>query len=182
MKWSKTIAHVAGIRIQVHATFLILVAWVALAAGSAGGSVGAAVSGAAVDMVAGDCRTAAVQGRVPAKLHRAPGRQQRAEPDRDYVLAGDTATLGEIVRLVADLGGVEAPRWRLPQPLAAILVSLTAPLSRLRGWRPPLNREQLRSLAVHWHFDDARARAELGWRPRSLAEGLPPTVEYLRGA
>jgi Zn-dependent protease len=43
MKWSKTITHVAGIRIQVHATFLILLAWIALASGT----VGAAIAGIA---------------------------------------------------------------------------------------------------------------------------------------
>ena len=46
--------------------------------------------------------------------------------------------------------------------------------------RPPLNPEQLRSLASHWHFDDARARAELDWQPRGLEEGLSPTVAYLQ--
>ena len=107
---------------------------------------------------------------------------ERAEPGRDYVLAGGAATLGEIVRQVAELGDVEPPRWWLPLPLARLLAGLTTPLYRLRGWRPPFNRDQLRSLAVHWHFDDGRARAELGWQPRGLSDGLPPTVEHLRRA
>ncbi|MFQ5351327.1 MAG: NAD-dependent epimerase/dehydratase family protein, partial [Thermoanaerobaculia bacterium] len=107
---------------------------------------------------------------------------ERAEPGRDYVLAGGAAILGEIVERAAELGGVEPPRWRLPLPLAMVLGRLSAPFYRLRGWRPPLNPEQLRSLAVHWHFDDGRARAELDWRPRGLDEGLPATVEYLLDA
>ncbi len=82
---------------------------------------------------------------------------------------------------MAELGGVEPPRRRLGLAPALALAAVTAPLYRRRGRRPPLNPEQLRSLARHWHFDDARARAELDWRPRDLAAGLPPTVAYLQG-
>jgi nucleoside-diphosphate-sugar epimerase len=104
----------------------------------------------------------------------------RAEPGRDYVLAGVSAMLGEVVDRVARLGEVEPPRLRLPLPVGMALARLTAPFYRLRGRRPPLSPDQLRSLARHWHFDDARAREELDWRPRGLEEGLPPTVEYLQ--
>ena len=103
-----------------------------------------------------------------------------AAPGRDYVLAGDTATLGEVVERTAALGRVRPPRRRLSLPVAMALARLTAPVYRLRGRRPPFHPDQLRSLGNHWRFDDARARAELDWRPRGLDEGLPPTVSYLR--
>jgi nucleoside-diphosphate-sugar epimerase len=106
----------------------------------------------------------------------------RAEPGRDYVLAGGAATLGDVVDRVAELGGVEPPRWRLSLPVGMALAGLTAPFYRLRGRRPPLARANLRSLACHWHFDDARARAELDWQPRGLEQGLPATVAYLEQA
>ena len=104
----------------------------------------------------------------------------RAEPGRDYLLSGGAAQLGEVVDRVAELGGVEPPRRRLSLPVGMALARLTAPFYRLRGRRAPLNPDQLRSLARNWHFDDARARAELDWRPRGLEEGLPPTVAYLQ--
>ena len=106
---------------------------------------------------------------------------ERVEPGRDFLLAGEAAALGEVVERTAELGGVKPP---LPLPLAAgrLLAGLTAPLYRLRGRRAPLSGDQLRSLSRHWRFDDARARAELEWRPRVLDEGLPPTVEYLRNS
>jgi hypothetical protein len=55
-----------------------------------------------------------------------------------------------------------------------------APLYRLRGRRPPLPPEQLRSLGRHWAFSDARAQRELGWRPTDFDRALRTTVEYLR--
>jgi nucleoside-diphosphate-sugar epimerase len=99
---------------------------------------------------------------------------------RDYLLAGDVVTVRELAARVAALGGVRPPRLDLPVGLARVATAATAPFFRLAGKRPPLPADQLRSLGRHWAFDDARARRELGWRPRSLAEGLPPTVEYLQ--
>jgi dihydroflavonol-4-reductase len=107
---------------------------------------------------------------------------ERAAPGRDYVLAGDAATLGEVVQSTAELGGVAPPRRKMPLPVAMALTRLTAPWYRLRGRRPPFHLDQLRSLTTHWRFDDARARSELDWRPRDLAEGLPPTVAYLQAS
>jgi nucleoside-diphosphate-sugar epimerase len=104
---------------------------------------------------------------------------ERAESGRDFLLSGDAAPLGEVVGRVAARGGVAPPRRRLSVPAALLLARLTSPIYRLRGRRSPLNPDQLRSLANHWHFDDRRARRELEWQPRSLSDGLPATVEYL---
>lgn len=101
-------------------------------------------------------------------------------PGRGYLLAGDVATVRDLADRVAELGGVRPPRVDLPVGVARAATAVTAPLFRLVGKRPPLPQEQLRSLSRHWAFDDARAREELGWQPRTLAEGLPPTVAYLQ--
>jgi len=103
---------------------------------------------------------------------------ERARPGRDYVMAGDTATVEEAARMICELAGTRMPRFRPSVATTRLLIRLTTPLFRLRGRRPPIDVEQLASLERHWHFDDSRARAELDWHPRTLAEGLPPTVEY----
>lgn len=105
---------------------------------------------------------------------------ERGEPGRGYILAGEVIRLAELVERLCRLGGVRAPRWTLPVGLARMLAALTAPLFRLTGRRPPFAAEQLRVLTRHWAFDDSRARRELGWEPRGLDAGLPPTVELLR--
>jgi nucleoside-diphosphate-sugar epimerase len=99
---------------------------------------------------------------------------------RRYLLAGDVATVRELADRVAELGGTKAPRWSVSPGLARAATAVTAPLFRLVGKRPPLPPEQLRSLGRHWAFDDSRAQAELGWTPRPLSDGLPPTIEYLK--
>jgi nucleoside-diphosphate-sugar epimerase len=106
---------------------------------------------------------------------------ERAAPGRDYLLAGDTATIRELADRVCALAGVRAPRRELSPRTARWALTLATPLLRLVGRRPPMPSHQVASLERHWAFDDRRARTELGWAPRGLAEGLPPTVAFLTG-
>lgn len=101
-------------------------------------------------------------------------------PSDAYILAGDVVTTRRLVEEVCRLGEVSAPKLSLPVGVARVLLTLAGPLFRLRGRRPPVGPGQLRSLARHWAFDDSRARRELDWAPRSLAQGLAPTVAYIQ--
>jgi nucleoside-diphosphate-sugar epimerase len=98
-----------------------------------------------------------------------------------YLLAGEVATVDEIAARLHALGGALPPRFELPVGAARWLLRAAAPLYRLRGRRPPIPIEQVASLGRHWAFDDAKARRALDWRPRPLAEGLPPTAQALFG-
>jgi nucleoside-diphosphate-sugar epimerase len=104
---------------------------------------------------------------------------EKAPPGREFLMTGDVTTVRALVDRVSRLGKVPPPRLSLPVGLAQFGLVLAAPVFRLRGHGPPIPPEQLESLARHWAFDDTRARTELGWRPRTLGEGLPGTVEYL---
>lgn len=104
---------------------------------------------------------------------------QKAPPGRDYLMTGDVITVRGLFDTVCRLGRIPPPRLSLPVGAARLGLALTAPVYRMRGRRPPVPPEQVESLARHWAFDDIRARTELGWRPRTLDEGLPGTVEYL---
>jgi nucleoside-diphosphate-sugar epimerase len=104
---------------------------------------------------------------------------ERAPVGRGYLLTGEVATLRSLATRIAALGGAKAPRLDLPVSVARAAVGLAAPLYRLVGRRPPFTPAQLGSLTREWAFDDARARTELGWTPRGLAEGLPPTLKLI---
>ncbi len=107
---------------------------------------------------------------------------EKAPVGRGYLMTGDVATLETLTRKVCALAGVKPPGLRLPIAAVSLGLTLSAPFYKLRGRKPPYSRDQLRSLARHWAFTDARAQAELDWHPRSLDEGLPPTVEFLQRA
>ena len=104
-----------------------------------------------------------------------------APQGRDYILAGEVATVADTFREVARISGAKLPRLALSAGSARILLGALAPVARLLGRPFPVSPGQLSSLERHWAFDDTRARQELGWRPRALADGLPPTLEFLRG-
>lgn len=104
---------------------------------------------------------------------------EKAPPGRDFLMTGDVTTVRSLVDRVSRLGGVRPPRLSLPVGVARAGLALAGPVFRLRGHKPPIPLSQLESLARHWAFDDARARTELGWRRRTLDEGLPGTIEYL---
>jgi len=105
---------------------------------------------------------------------------ERAPVGRGYLMTGDVVSLEGLSRKVCALAGARPPRLRLSLGMAGLILSLMAPLYKLQGKRPPYSRDQLRSLGRHWAFTDARAQSELDWHPRTLDEGLPPTIEFLR--
>ena len=104
----------------------------------------------------------------------------QAPPGRGFLFAGGVATVRELAERTHALGGARPPRFALPLPLARAAAAFATPFYRLRGRNPPIPPEQLRSLARHWAFSDARAQQELGWRPTDFGEALARTVEYLR--
>ncbi len=104
----------------------------------------------------------------------------RAQPGEGYFLTGDSITVERLVEKVCRLAHQRIPRWKLSPRMAEAALAAVGPYYRLRGWRAPLNRYQLRTMRRHWNFDDSLARRKLDWHPRKLNQGLPPTVEHLQ--
>ena len=104
----------------------------------------------------------------------------QAPPGRGFLLTGDVSTVRQLANEVGRLAGVKVPKLDLPVGLVRWLLVASTPFYRLRGRRPPMPAAQTRSLARHWAFSDRRAREELGFRPRALSAGLPPTIAFLR--
>jgi nucleoside-diphosphate-sugar epimerase len=105
---------------------------------------------------------------------------EKAPSGRSYLMTGDVTTLRSLVERICQMGGAAPPRLRLPIGLARAGLIVSAPFYKLAGRRSPFSHDQLNSLERHWAFTDARARAELDWHPRSLHEGMPPTVAFFQ--
>ena len=95
---------------------------------------------------------------------------------RSYYLCGPVHTFVEAATLAARIAGVPGPRVTLP-PAALKIGAAIMPL--FDGWLPlppEFTAEGLRVLAgVTYAGTSERARRELGWRARPLADGLVET-------
>ena len=92
-----------------------------------------------------------------------------------YSLAGDCHRLGASVAIAARLGGHKPPRLEVPTRLLRILAPLNDRLGGMPGL-PPNLAEAIRSgdNVTYWAKHD-KATAELGFRPRSLEQGVVDT-------
>jgi dihydroflavonol-4-reductase len=98
-------------------------------------------------------------------------------PGEHYILAGEALDVNSFADRVARLAGRRAPRLRLPTGVALLGGTLLDKVARATGRRFVMSREIVALGAGHrWLHESPRAAEELGFRPRSLEEGLPETV------
>jgi nucleoside-diphosphate-sugar epimerase len=104
---------------------------------------------------------------------------QFGRPGKMYVTGGPQHRLREALEVAAGVVGRRAPPIPVPGALhwpgAALTRALSFVVPRLR-----LTADRLRvATGVTYLADDAAARREIGFAPRSLAEGLPDAVRAL---
>ncbi|HEX7117758.1 MAG TPA: NAD-dependent epimerase/dehydratase family protein [Longimicrobiales bacterium] len=104
---------------------------------------------------------------------------EKGTAGRAYILSGEHASLEDFLRRVAEIAGKRLPRLRFPVGLARATGVALDLVSRATGLRFPISREAVNVAAGHrWLHSNARAREELGWSPRPLADGLPEYVNW----
>lgn len=99
-----------------------------------------------------------------------------------YNLAGERATMRDLVRRTARLSGRREPRRELPTGIMRASAPLGPVVGPLLGF-PPNFRELISvSDGVSYWMTDEKARSELGFAPRGLEQGLRDTLAALDGA
>jgi NAD+-dependent farnesol dehydrogenase len=101
-------------------------------------------------------------------------------PGRRYVLGGENVTQGEFYRLFEELSGLTAPKLRMPDLLAKLSGAAMKTVARMRGTTPQLTPDLVEVYRHDWSYSSARAEAELGYRHRSLKEGMAGSIAWLR--
>lgn len=104
---------------------------------------------------------------------------EKGAPGASYMLAGQRASLAEVLRKVAALAGTKQP-LALPVAMVRATAAVNAVVGRVVPLPADYSAESLRASVATYLGTPARAQEELGWFTRPLDEGLRETVASLR--
>ena len=89
-----------------------------------------------------------------------------------YILGGENLPWSEVIERIARIAGVRHPMLVLPPEIAGVADALKragVPFGLIEG---------IRLMAPNWRYSSAKARRELGYRPRNARETLERTVAW----
>lgn len=97
-----------------------------------------------------------------------------------YVLGGEITTIRDAITKMAAYLGKKPPSRDLPVWLVKAAAPFGSVVGKLMGFPPNFRELISASNGVTYWATDAKARAELGYSPRPIDEGIPPTLDAAR--
>jgi dihydroflavonol-4-reductase len=105
---------------------------------------------------------------------------ERGRKGERYLLAGHRASMPEIAAMVQRYGGHRPPRLTVPLWLASAIAPVAELGARVAGVSTPFNRAAMHALSNHQVVLHDKARAELGFSPRPVAESVADALDWFR--
>ena len=104
---------------------------------------------------------------------------QLGRPGQSYHICGQSHTLVEALALAEQITGIPGPRLQAPPGALKAMAALMSLVEKVAPVPPLYTAEYLRvSAGVTYLGSNAKARRELGYAPRPLADGLASTLLY----
>ena len=100
----------------------------------------------------------------------------RGRIGESYNLAGEKATMGDLVDKTSELSGRKPPRVTMPAAMMKLAIPIGPVVGKLMGFPPNLGELIKTSDGVTFWMTDRKARDELGFAPRDLDTGLKQTL------
>lgn len=97
-----------------------------------------------------------------------------------YILGGENLTMREILQLLSEESGREAPRWKLPYGVAMGYAALSTAGAFLTGRAPRAPLDAVKMARKKMFVSSAKAERELGYRPAPARQGLAKAVKWFR--
>jgi dihydroflavonol-4-reductase len=97
----------------------------------------------------------------------------KGNPGERYILGGHNRPWAELIDMVAHASGVHHPLLVIPAEVGAV-----ARLRERLGLPGAISAEAFGLMGQDWRFTSAKAKRELGYRPRPLAQTVTATVEW----
>jgi dihydroflavonol-4-reductase len=104
---------------------------------------------------------------------------ERGRKGESYILSGQKITLPEILRQIQKALGVVKYGIELPTRLAMFAARLAPFYSRVFGKRPRFTEYSIETVTGNSTISNAKARRELGFKPRPLTQSIRETVLWL---
>ena len=99
-----------------------------------------------------------------------------------YILGGENITLRQMLIDIGDIIGRRSRPLRLPRSAVYPIAYGAELMARLTGREPFATVDGLRMAKYTMHFDDAKARRELGYTSRPYREGIAEAIEWFIAA
>ncbi len=103
---------------------------------------------------------------------------QHGRPGERYILGGTNRTMTSFFSELAQAAPKPIPRMRLPSALGPPLAWLERNVSRKKRPRAYLSEAQAKLLPWFFYFDSGKAKRELGYSPRPLAQSLTDAIAF----
>jgi dihydroflavonol-4-reductase len=97
-----------------------------------------------------------------------------------YLLGAANMTFSQFFGRLERLSGIAAPGLRVPKKLAIAGAGILSSVFKNWNRTSPVAPNEVEQAEHFWYFDSSKARDELNFAPRDLAETLQDTVSYLR--
>jgi dihydroflavonol-4-reductase len=105
---------------------------------------------------------------------------ERGVAGERYLLSGIRLTVAEALALAADVAGVQCNPRIVPRALATGAGAVVEYAFKLRGRKPPVCREMVRTLLHGHRYDGSRAERDLGLRYSDPRDTVRRTVQWAR--
>ncbi len=96
-----------------------------------------------------------------------------------YILSGDNISIKTLFSMIAKEAGVKPPQYQIPDSLLHLLGIWGDFMSRL-GMKGPISRENAWTATMYHWFDNTKAKAELGFNPRSANFAIENSVKWMK--
>lgn len=105
---------------------------------------------------------------------------EKGKIGESYILAGPAVPLGEMFDFWAQITGKRPPVLRIPTTLMKPFGPVIGAADALLPLPEMFSQEAVNELGASYMAAANKARAQLGWQPRSLHEGMTETFEWIK--
>ncbi|MBX3253580.1 MAG: NAD-dependent epimerase/dehydratase family protein [Chitinophagaceae bacterium] len=105
---------------------------------------------------------------------------QKGRSGERYILGGVNVTFNELIATIKKYSGIEKKLKHIPFPFLKMISRLMLLNANITGKYPMMTPDWVDKYKYDWALDSSKAIQELGYKIRSLDDGIAETVEWVK--